>query len=81
MAVLKHDYGRILALILEQYQLPLDGEHGVHHWARVWTNGHAVGEKLVLTWRSFRTLLSFMTLAAKTNLTTRGMGYGARDWR
>lgn len=38
-----HDYSSILATILEQYQLPLDGDHGVHHWARVWANGHAVG--------------------------------------
>jgi uncharacterized protein len=41
----QHDFDLILAAILEQYQLPLDGDHSVHHWARVWTNGHAVGKK------------------------------------
>jgi uncharacterized protein len=41
----QHDYSSILATILEQYQLPLDGDHGVYHWARVWANGHAVGKQ------------------------------------
>jgi uncharacterized protein len=41
----EHDYAAILQVILEQYQLPLHGDHGLHHWARVWTNGHAVGSK------------------------------------
>ena len=39
----QHDYASILQVILRQYELPPGGDHGVHHWARVWTNGHAVG--------------------------------------
>ncbi|MCE2792454.1 MAG: hypothetical protein ACK493_03915 [Planctomycetota bacterium] len=41
----QHDYAAILQVILRQYQLPPKGDHGVEHWARVWTNGHVVGEK------------------------------------
>ena len=40
-----HDFAAILKVILQQYQLPPGGDHGVHHWARVWTNGYAVGKE------------------------------------
>lgn len=30
----------IIDAVLAQYVLPLDGDHGVAHWARVLTNGH-----------------------------------------
>ena len=40
-----HDFAAILQVILQQYQLPPGGDHGVHHWARVWTNGYAVGKE------------------------------------
>lgn len=37
-----HDFAKVLQAILEQYQLSLFGDHELHHWARVWTNGHFV---------------------------------------
>jgi hypothetical protein len=43
MPRIEHDYAAILQVILDQYQLPLRGDHGLHHWARVWTNGHWSG--------------------------------------
>jgi uncharacterized protein len=46
MARTQHDFAAILQVILKQYQLSPHGEHGVIHWARVWTNGHAVGERM-----------------------------------
>ena len=45
MAGQQHDFAMILQLILEQYQLPVHGDHGVCHWARVWTNGHAIASQ------------------------------------
>ncbi|MGL4551028.1 MAG: hypothetical protein ACRC33_07565, partial [Gemmataceae bacterium] len=34
-----HDYPAIVAAILGGYALPLRGDHGVVHWARVLENG------------------------------------------
>lgn len=45
MAGKHHDFAMILQLILEQYRLPAHGDHGVCHWARVWTNGHAIASQ------------------------------------
>ena len=39
-----HDYALILQDILRGYALPLDGAHGVVHWARVIENGLRVAE-------------------------------------
>ncbi len=33
------DIGAVVKAVLKQYQLPLDGYHGVAHWARVLENG------------------------------------------
>lgn len=35
----------LLNAILEGYALPLNGDHGVSHWARVLTNGHRLCEE------------------------------------
>lgn len=40
----KHDPSAIMAEILGGYALPLDGYHGVVHWARVLENGLRVAE-------------------------------------
>lgn len=37
-------YPELLAIILERYTLPLDGVHGVAHWARVFENGETLAE-------------------------------------
>lgn len=34
-----HDLPAILAAVLRGYALPVFGDHGVAHWARVWENG------------------------------------------
>lgn len=34
----------LLQLILDQYQLPLDGIHGIDHWARVLENGRFLAQ-------------------------------------
>ena len=39
-----HDYALVLQEILRGYALPLDGAHGVVHWARVIENGLRVAE-------------------------------------
>ena len=39
-----HDYSTILQRILSEYALPLDGYHGIIHWARVYENGLKVAE-------------------------------------
>lgn len=39
-----HDYAAILHEILAGYTLPLRGDHGVVHWARVMENGLRVAE-------------------------------------
>lgn len=39
-----HDYPAILAAILKGYTLPIRGEHGVIHWARVLENGLRIAE-------------------------------------
>lgn len=35
----------VLNAILKDYTLPLDGDHGVAHWARVLENGLRLAEK------------------------------------
>ena len=40
-----HDYAAILKTILKGYALPLGGDHGVVHWARVYENGLKVAEQ------------------------------------
>lgn len=39
-----HDMAAILAAILDGYELPLYGPHGVAHWARVLENGLRIAE-------------------------------------
>ena len=39
-----HDYAAIMKVILEGYTLPVRGDHGVVHWARVLENGLRVAE-------------------------------------
>ncbi|MFT3881047.1 MAG: hypothetical protein QM703_15465 [Gemmatales bacterium] len=39
-----HNYPAILQRILKDYALPLDGYHGIVHWARVHENGLKVAE-------------------------------------
>ena len=39
-----HDLAAILGAILEGYRLPVDGFHGVVHWARVLENGLKIAE-------------------------------------
>jgi uncharacterized protein len=39
-----HDYPAILKTILEGYTLPVHGDHGVTHWARVLENGVRVAQ-------------------------------------
>ncbi|MGL6074994.1 MAG: HD domain-containing protein [Fimbriiglobus sp.] len=39
-----HDFSAILAVILEGYTLPVDGLHGLGHWARVQENGLHIAE-------------------------------------
>jgi uncharacterized protein len=39
-----HDFPAILNAILEGYTLPVDGDHGVVHWARVFEHGHRIAE-------------------------------------
>jgi uncharacterized protein len=41
-----HDYPAIMKMILEDYVLPIDGDHGVVHWARVLENGFRVAEAI-----------------------------------
>src|SRR3954451_19567377 len=36
---------KVLQAILEDYTLPLDGYHGVAHWARVLENGHRLASE------------------------------------
>jgi uncharacterized protein len=40
--VSQHNYQAIVAEILSRYTLPLDGPHGILHWARVWRNGEVL---------------------------------------
>ena len=35
----------VLRAVLEDYALPLDGHHGVAHWARVLENGMRLAEE------------------------------------
>lgn len=35
----------IIDAVLAQYVLPLNGDHGVAHWARVFTNGHKLASQ------------------------------------
>jgi len=39
-----HDYAAIAAAILDGYDLPIHGYHGIVHWARVLENGLRVAE-------------------------------------
>lgn len=39
-----HDLAAILGAILDGYILPVDGFHGVVHWARVLENGLRIAE-------------------------------------
>jgi uncharacterized protein len=39
-----HDMAAILRAILDGYVLPVDGYHGVNHWARVLENGLRIAE-------------------------------------
>ena len=39
-----HDYPAIMRAILDGYALPVRGDHGVVHWARVLENGLRVAE-------------------------------------
>jgi len=39
------DFPGLLQIILEEYRLPLDGIHGIAHWARVLENGERLAEK------------------------------------
>ncbi|MGE3778174.1 MAG: hypothetical protein AB7F89_13385, partial [Pirellulaceae bacterium] len=39
------DLGRIVQAIIAEYELPLDGYHGVAHWARVLENGRRLCEQ------------------------------------
>lgn len=39
-----HDMPAILGAILHGYALPVRGDHGVVHWARVWENGLRLAE-------------------------------------
>ena len=39
------DIPRILEVILDQYELPINGHHGVTHWARVMENGLRLAEE------------------------------------
>ncbi len=41
-----HDYAAILGAILDGYRLPVRGDHGVGHWARVLENGLRVAEEV-----------------------------------
>jgi uncharacterized protein len=40
-----HDLPAILRVILDGYQLPVDGDHGLLHWARVLENGLRIAEE------------------------------------
>jgi hypothetical protein len=35
----------VLSAILDEYELPLEGAHGVSHWARVMENGLRLAEE------------------------------------
>jgi len=39
-----HDLAAIMGAILRSYALPVRGDHGVVHWARVFENGVRVAE-------------------------------------
>ena len=39
-----HNHPAILKAVLEGYALPPLGEHGIHHWARVFENGLTIAE-------------------------------------
>ena len=39
-----HDMPSIMRAILDGYALPLRGDHGIGHWARVLENGHRVAK-------------------------------------
>ena len=39
------DLKPIVDAVLTQYVLPIEGDHGVAHWARVLTNGHRIAEQ------------------------------------
>jgi uncharacterized protein len=41
---MRHDLPAILGAILDDYALPVDGAHGVVHWARVSENGRRIAE-------------------------------------
>lgn len=41
----------VLEAVLAEYQLPLDGTHGVRHWARVLTNGEKLSAATGADWR------------------------------
>lgn len=40
-----HDFPAIMRVILAEYALPVRGDHGVVHWARVMENGLRVAER------------------------------------
>ena len=42
---MKLDLKPVVRAVLQQYELPLDGTHGVGHWARVWENGRRISEQ------------------------------------
>lgn len=39
-----HDFGAIMRVILEGYELPVNGYHGIVHWARVFESGLRIAE-------------------------------------
>jgi uncharacterized protein len=43
------DERAIIDQVLAQYKLPIDGDHGVAHWARVYENGLALARHFDLT--------------------------------
>jgi uncharacterized protein len=51
----------VLKAVLEDYALPLNGDHGVSHWARVLENGHRLAEETGASPVRFR-YLSNLTL-------------------
>jgi uncharacterized protein len=39
-----HDFPAIVAAILDSYALPVRGDHGIVHWARVMENGLRIAQ-------------------------------------
>ena len=56
----------VLKTVLEDYALPLNGDHGVAHWARVLENGLRLAEKPGQTSRLSNSLPCCTTLGGRT---------------